>query len=178
MTTPGEKLAVIVMGVSGSGKSTVARRLAQRLDAPFIEADDLHSPEAIAKMASGTPLTDDDRWPWLDRIGAALTQELEVAEIAVATCSALKRAYRDRLRQAIGHRTLFVYLQVPRDVLAERMAHRSGHFMPADLLESQLATLEPPAIDEPAVTIPAGNHPPEETVSLILDQLRQQSRGC
>jgi gluconokinase len=171
MTAPGDKLAVIVMGVSGSGKSTVARSLAQHLNAPFIEADDLHTPDAVAKMKAGIPLTDDDRWPWLDRISAALARELEEADIAVATCSALKRAYRDRLRRATGHRTLFAYLDADRAVLAERMTHRRGHFMSAELLDSQLATLEPPAAGEPVVTVGVGGRGPEETVRLILQQL-------
>lgn len=137
---------VIVMGVSGCGKTSVGEGLAEALERPFIEGDSLHPQQNIEKMAAGTPLTDDDRWPWLDRIGAALSE----TDMAIATCSALKAAYRDRLRQAVAGDLGFVFLTGSYAVLSERMLHREGHFMPPKLLDSQLATLEPPT-GEPLV---------------------------
>jgi gluconokinase len=132
------------MGVSGAGKTTVGRALADHLQLPFLEGDALHPPANVAKMAAGIPLTDADRWPWLDRIGEALQAHRQTG--AVATCSALKRAYRDRLRSAGVLQ--FVYLDCPQPWLAERMLQRQGHFMPASQLANQLATLEKPAPDE------------------------------
>ena len=152
------------MGVSGSGKTTVGERLAAALGARFVDADDLHPAANVAKMTDGVPLTDDDRWPWLDAVAA----ELAGGRVVVA-CSALKRAYRDRLRAAAPDLTL-VYLQVERDVLADRMEHRPGHFMPPALLDSQLATLEPPGADEGAVWVDAGQ-PLEDTVAELAARL-------
>ena len=146
MTVPG---AVVVMGVSGSGKTTLGRALAEALDAPFCEGDDLHPPGNVAKMAAGEPLTDADRWPWLDVVGAWLGAG---EGWRVATCSALRRAYRERLLAAAPG-TRFLWLDVPQAELSHRLAHRTGHYMPASLLGSQLATLEPPMPDEPALRI-------------------------
>src|SRR3982750_3854146 len=140
--------SVVIMGVSGSGKTTVGAALAVRLGLRFVDGDALHPEANVAKMAAGTPLTDDDRWPWLDAVGAVLAD----GQVVVA-CSALRRVYRDRLRAAAPD-IQFVYLRVPRDVLEERMSHRA-HFMPVTLLDSQLATLEPPEPDERAITIDA-----------------------
>ena len=126
------------MGVAGSGKSTVGARLADALRRPFLDADDLHTDAARARMAAGTPLEDADRWPWLDRVGAWLAAHPG----GVVCCSALRRAYRDRLRQHAPD-VLFVLLDVPEAVLTERLTTRIGHFMPVELLRSQLATLEP-----------------------------------
>ena len=129
----------VVMGVSGVGKTGTGTRLAQALGGRFVEGDDLHSAEARAKMAGGTPLIDEDRWPWLDRVGAALA---EGEPPVVAACSALRRRYRDRLRaQAPG--LVFLHLVAGRDLIAERLLHRKGHYMPPSLLDSQLQTLEP-----------------------------------
>lgn len=142
---------VVVMGVSGSGKTTVARELAQKLGWAFLEGDSMHPPANVAKMTAGTPLDDDDRWPWLDAIAQWMTQRLQRGESAVVACSALRRVYRDRLRQA-GAGVRFVYLHVPHDELARRMRSRD-HFMPPSLLDSQLATLEEPGADEDALRV-------------------------
>ena len=141
--------AAVVMGVASCGKTTVGEALAARLGARFIEGDRLHAPESIAKMSAGTPLTDADRWPWLARIG----QSLAGSGGAIATCSALKRSYRQAIEMAAGRPVLFVHLHGSRDVLAKRIASRKGHFMPASLLDSQLAALEMPGPDEPAISI-------------------------
>jgi gluconokinase len=144
---------VVVMGVSASGKSTVGARLAQRLGVPFLEGDDLHPAANRAKMASGHPLDDADRRPWL----AALTEWIRAAsggQGGVASCSALKRAYRDQFRRT-GADLWFVYLALDRAVAADRIAHRKGHFMPPALLDSQYATLDPLHSDEQGVTIDA-----------------------
>jgi gluconokinase len=132
----------VVMGVSGCGKSTIGRALADRLDISFIDGDDLHPASNIEKMRRGEPLDDADRAPWLDRVGARLEPGTVIA------CSALKRIYRDRIRRIAGGPVVFVYLRGSRETLARRMSERKGHFMPYALLESQLATLEEPAGDE------------------------------
>jgi len=143
---------VIVMGVSGCGKSTVGALLAQKLGAEFIEGDSLHPPSNVAKMAAGTPLTDADRVGWLHTIAAQLGAAHAADRSLVASCSALKRSYRDTLR-ASAPDVRFVYLQGDFDLLGARMAARSGHYMPASLLASQFAALEPPAADEHAITL-------------------------
>jgi carbohydrate kinase (thermoresistant glucokinase family) len=132
----------VVMGVSGCGKSTIGRALADRLDLAFIDGDDLHPASNIEKMRRGEPLDDADRAPWLDRVGARLEPGTVIA------CSALKRIYRDRIRRTAGGPVIFVYLRGSRETLAGRMLERKGHFMPYSLLEGQLATLEEPAGDE------------------------------
>ena len=137
-------MIVLVMGVSGSGKSTIGAALARALGADFLEADTFHSPANIAKMKSGTPLEDADRWPWLDAIGAALDRSVTENRSVVLACSALKQAYRERLLPP-GHRDgSVVFLQGGADLIASRLNGRSGHYMPPALLPSQLATLEPP----------------------------------
>ena len=146
-------LAVIVMGVSGSGKSTLAAALAGAIHCPFLEGDEFHSPEAVRKMGAGTPLTDDDRWPWLDRLGRAIATAAASDGAAAASCSVLKRIYRDRLRQSIAVPVHFVLLEPSRDELERRMTARTGHFMPPTLLTSQLNTLERPQADERALTL-------------------------
>ncbi len=151
MTTLGP---VVVMGVSGAGKTTIARMLAAQLHVDFLDADDLHSAEARATMASGHPLTDADRLPWLQRVAAAAHDAGDV----VVACSALKRQYRDVLRSgARGVR--FVELDVSRSELERRLAARIDHFMPPSLLDSQLATLEPLGADEPGIRVAADEHP-------------------
>lgn len=142
-------LRVVVMGVSGCGKTTVGMALAQRLGARFVEGDRLHPQANVAKMAAGIPLDDADRWPWLDAVAAALASDSPV----VASCSALKRVYRDRLRGGLNTPLHFLHLAGDRAILAQRMGDRPGHYMPVSLLDSQLATLEPPAADE-ALTLP------------------------
>ncbi len=152
-------VAVIVMGVSGSGKSTLGAVLAQALDCPFLDGDDFHDSAAIAKMSAGEPLTDDDRWPWLDRLGRAMGRTLAAGGTAVAACSALRRSYRDRLRVAIQAPTRFILLDAGPDELRRRLDHRRDHYMPASLLGSQLATLERPGADEAATALKIGASP-------------------
>jgi gluconokinase/shikimate kinase len=145
-----EPVVLVFMGVSGSGKSRLAALIAGRLGWDFEEGDDLHPPENIAKMASGQPLTDADRWPWLARVRRWITDHTEANRCGVITCSALKRIYRDLLR---GDRVVFIYLAGGRELIARRLAVRHGHFMPLSLLTSQFATLEEPDPDELAVRI-------------------------
>src|SRR6201990_330872 len=128
---------IVVMGVSGSGKSTVGAALAQRLRVPFADADDFHPPANIAKMTAGQPLDDDDRYPWLEAIGEWVTDRCGAG--GVMSCSALKRKYRDQLRTHLPDRE-FLHLSGTPEVIAKRQASRPGHFMPASLLESQFAT--------------------------------------
>lgn len=147
MTAP----RLVIMGVSGCGKSTVGERLAQRLGVPFLEGDDLHPPHNVALMAAGTPLTDADRADWLDAIAARLS-DLQSDEGLVVSCSALKRRYRDRLRAAASD-LQFVHLHGDPALLATRLAQRQGHYMPPALLLSQLETLEIPSPDESALSL-------------------------
>jgi gluconokinase len=143
---------VVVMGVSGSGKSTVGAALAQRLRVPFVDADELHPPANIAKMTAGQPLDDDDRYPWLERVGDWLSGH---PHGGVASCSALKRKYRDLLRQhCAGIR--FLHLSGSPEMVQRRLASRPDHFMPAALLQSQFDALEPLSDGEAGVTIDAG----------------------
>ncbi|CAB4636996.1 unannotated protein [freshwater metagenome] len=139
---------IVVMGVSGCGKSSVGIALAEALGARFIDGDDLHPEANKAKMGAGIPLDDSDRWPWLDLVG----QELAEGSATVIACSALKRAYRDRIRAAAPN-TFFVHLDGSREILAQRLGARTGHFMPATLLDSQLGILEPLETDEPGAVI-------------------------
>ncbi len=148
MTQP----VLVVMGVSGSGKSTVAKPVATRLGWPFQEGDDLHPAANVAKMKAGIALDDADRAPWLDAVADWIGQRLRIGSGGVVTCSALRRAYRDRLRQA-GDGVEFVYLEGSKAVIAARVAQRQGHFMPPALLDSQFATLETPTSDEHAIVI-------------------------
>lgn len=136
-------MIVVLMGVSGSGKSTVGRALAEELGWSFLDADDLHPPANVEKMASGIPLTDEDRWPWYDRIVAKLRRLVASGRHVVLACSALKHAYRDRLARAGDLRV--AYLKGDAAAIEPRIASRKGHFMPASLLASQFATLEEPA---------------------------------
>jgi gluconokinase len=159
---------VVVMGVSGSGKTTVGEALADAIGVTFVDGDSLHPQANVAKMAAGIPLDDADRAPWLDAIGRGLA-----AGHVVVACSALKRAYRDRLRAAAPHLEL-VFLQGSRELLAGRMAHRPGHFMPASLLDSQLDTLEPPTADEDPLTVDV-ELPLDELVGFLARSLQERS---
>lgn len=141
------------MGVSGSGKSTVGELLARDLQVDFIDADDLHSDASKTKMGSGIPLTDDDRWPWLARVGEAMKAETEAGRGVVVACSALRRAYRDALRSAADGPVFFVHLDGERELLERRLADRTGHFMPSSLLDSQLGTLERLQEGEDGITL-------------------------
>ena len=145
--------AIIVMGVSGAGKSSVAERLAESLNCRFMEGDSLHPQSNVDKMAQGTPLTDEDRWPWLDVIGEKIAESLARSEDLVVTCSALKVVYRERLRSAAGGKLTFVFLKGSQELLSRRMGERKGHFMPTSLLQSQLATLESPEGEAGVVTV-------------------------
>jgi len=160
---------LIVMGVSGSGKSTVAGALADRLGWALAEGDDFHSPANIAKMHAGTPLTDVDRLPWLKSIATWIAARLDAGGTGIVTCSALKHSYRDLLS---GGRpdVLFVYLKGSQEVMADHLAGRHGHFMPASLLASQFDTLEEPDPDEPVLVVDAGQ-PVEAIVSEIVLRL-------
>lgn len=153
---------IVVMGVSGVGKTTVGIELARRLGIDFIDADDLHSAENIAKMSAGVPLVDDDRWPWLDRVGAVLAGDPS----SVVACSALRRVYRDRLRTVAPH-TLFVHLAAAPERVALQAEAREDHFMPPALLRSQIATLEPLQGDESGLTVVV-DAAPEELVDRIV----------
>jgi len=143
---------IVVMGVSGAGKTTVGELLADRLEAGFLDADDYHPESNRQKMASSIPLTDEDRRPWLRRLGAVLRDRAAAGDRVVLACSALRRAYRDLLRETAGD-VFFVHLDASGPVIAERLRSRSGHFMSPALLDSQLATLEPLEADEPGVVV-------------------------
>lgn len=159
---------LVVMGVAGSGKSTVGRALAERLGWAYQEGDDLHPPENVAKMRASIPLTDDDRWPWLAQVAAWVDARLRAGEPGVVTCSALRRAYRDRIAPEGG--VVFVYLVLDRGRLEDRLLHRAGHYMPATLLGSQLAILEEPGRDEPVVRVDA-TAPTETLVDQVVREL-------
>ncbi len=145
--------AIIIMGVCGTGKTTVGEVLAERLGCPFLEGDSFHPPENVEKMRAGTPLDDDDRWPWLRKLGKAIADEGENAALVIATCSALKRAYRDCLRDQAGGETLFILLHGDRDLLNQRLQERTHRYMPSTLLDSQLETLEMPETDEISLSL-------------------------
>jgi gluconokinase len=144
--------ALIVMGVSGSGKSTIAEKLAERLRWSYEDGDRFHPASNVAKMSAGHPLTDEDRWPWLQAIANEIDRVCGTGQHAVIACSALKRAYRDILVHGRGD-VRIVYLQGSQELIAKRMAARKHHFMPAGLLDSQFATLEPPDAGENPVTV-------------------------
>lgn len=158
----------IVMGVSGSGKSTIAQLLADELDIPFIEGDEYHPPENVRKMQSGTPLEDQDRYSWLVALNAELKKHR--AHGAVLSCSALKKSYRQILTDNLGCQVSWIYLKGEYDLIKDRMNNRKGHFMPAGLLESQFNTLEPP---EKAIEVDIGLRP-KEILSLILIALKKE----
>jgi gluconokinase len=155
---------LVIMGVAGTGKSTVAGLLAERLNWEFQEGDALHPPANVEKMSSGIPLSDEDRWPWLDAIAAWIKEKTQRGEPGILTCSALKRSYRDRLR---GQNVIFVFLNGSREVIAARMTSRADHFMPPALLDSQFAALEPPTADENVLKINLAATPEEEVAEVL-----------
>jgi gluconokinase len=164
--------SIVVMGVSGSGKTSVAEELTRQLGWEYIEGDDLHPEANVAKMAGGIPLDDEDRWPWLQRIAEVIGEHEAAAISVIVTCSALKRSYRDLLRE--GHPSVwFAHVQASPQVLADRLAHRRGHYMPPSLLDSQLATLEPLGDGEPGDVI-AGDGPLQQTVAALLTELKRE----
>lgn len=163
---PDPRRALVVMGVSGCGKSSVGEALAAHLGAPFVEGDALHPPANVAKMAAGMPLTDADRWPWLAAIAARVAAD--PAPVAVLSCSALKRAYRDLLRAEAGRPVGFLYLHGTKAVLAARMTARQGHFMPPALLASQLAALEDPR-GEPGVLMVEIGAPLDAVIAAAIE---------
>ena len=156
----------VLMGVSGSGKSLIGAALARELALPFVEGDEYHPPENVDRMSRGVPLTDSDRAAWLQALAARIRDAAARGEGLVLTCSALKRAYRDVLR-AESPSLRFVFLGGPRELIAERLARRRGHFMPASLLESQLATLEEPSPDEGAWWCDITQSPDEIVAALV-----------
>lgn len=160
-------LRVILMGVSGCGKSSVGAALSAALAVPYLDGDDLHPAANVAKMRAGVPLNDADRWPWLDLVAGALRDRAPV----LLGCSALKRVYRDRIRAGAGGAVRFVHLAGSRDLIAGRMAARAGHYMPLALLDSQFAALELPGPDEGAVTVEI-DQPLERIVAAILPHLK------
>jgi gluconokinase len=164
-------MIVMVAGIAGSGKTTVGERLASRLGCEFADGDRFHSAAAVAKMHAGVPLTDDDRWPWLDAIGAWMDQEDAAGRSAVVACSALRRSYRDRLRAGRPELRMF-FLVVGHEADEARLSSRHGHFFPEHLLDSQFATLELPEPSEEITLIPTTGTP-DQTADEILRDLGQ-----
>lgn len=169
-TDPSHPPAIVVMGVSGSGKTSIGRRLAQVLGGRFVDGDDLHSDEARAKMREGRALDDDDRWPWLDRVGATLREVEREGHAVVVACSALKKRYRDRIRAAAGPTLRFVYLAAEPEAMRARVGARAGHYMPASLVDSQFAALEAPVGEADVVTVLADG-PIESEVAALARML-------
>jgi gluconokinase len=156
----------VVMGVAGSGKSTIGAALARTLGVEFVEGDDYHPPENVERMARGIPLTDDDRAGWLRALASRLREAADAGTGLVMTCSALKRSYRDVLRAGAPD-VRFVFLRGPRALIADRLANRRGHFMPASLLDSQFATLEEPSPDEGAWVCDIRESPDDLVATLV-----------
>src|SRR5216683_3938442 len=177
-------MILVITGVSGSGKTTVGAMLAGRRALaggsggvvppgkhwPFADADMFHPADSVAKMQAGVPLTDEDRWPWLDAIAAWIDERIAAGESAVVTCSALRRAYRDFLREGRAD-VRMIFLQADREVVARRLTGRPGHFFPARLLDSQIRDLEPPEPGEEVLVVRADGSP-EDTVTEIIRGLR------
>jgi gluconokinase len=152
--SPTSRLMLVVMGVSGSGKTLVGGALATVAGVPFVDGDDLHAPEAVAKMGKGIPLDDSDRAPWLDRIGSVLADKATYPKGVVVACSALRRVYRDRLRRGAGQGLRFILLSGDIELIRARMSSRRHRYMPSSLLESQFATFEPPVGESDVFTTP------------------------
>jgi gluconokinase len=164
---------IIVMGVSGCGKTAVGRRLAEKLQCTFKDADDLHPKENVRKMTGGLPLTDEDRFPWLNRICCFVNEStaITVAKSVVVACSALKRSYRDILQRCCRVRPIFVHLSVSLDVVHGRVLQRQDHFMPIELLQSQFHCLEEPTEDENAIIIDVSSQSVEEIADFVSVKL-------
>ena len=175
MTVQIKPRVLVVMGVSGSGKTSIAEQLRDILGWPFQEGDRLHSKENIAKMSAGIPLTDEDRAPWLDACALWVRERVQSGEGGLLTCSSLKRIYRERLGER-NPGVLFLYLKVSEAVLRERLARRTGHYMPPSLLKSQLDTLQEPTAEEPALTV-AVERTASETVAEVIEALRRLDRS-
>ena len=170
---------IIVMGVSSSGKSTVGAALGRALHAPFLDGDRYHPEANVEKMRAGTPLTDEERWPWLEALTAALKEASTKKGVAVGACSALKRAYRDFITERAGEPVLFVYLHGTREIIGERMAKRSHEYMPQSLLDSQFATLEVPDPETEDVLVVPVTDPVNRIVTMVtrsLDHLKSFKR--
>ena len=162
--SPGQPPVLVLMGVSGCGKSTVAGLLAGLLEWDFEEGDDLHPAANVDKMASGHQLDDEDRWPWLAKVAEWIGEHADAGRAGIITCSALKKSYRDVLR---GERVVFVYLAGTREQIARRLAARHGHYMPASLLDSQFDALEPPTPEENSITVEIGASASVETDAIM-----------
>ena len=163
-----QPVVLVVMGTAGTGKSKVAATLAERLGWDMGEGDDLHPAANVAKMASGQPLTDEDRWPWLDKVASWIDDHVAMGQPGIMTCSALKKAYRDRLR---GPRVAFVHLNGTRESLAARLAARRDHYMPSSLLDSQLEALQPLEADENGIVVELDSKSPEQEAEEIIRRL-------
>lgn len=163
------------MGVSGSGKSTFGQQLAALLSAPYFEGDEFHPPGNVRKMRAGIPLQDADRWPWLDRLAGAFTAACMESHRVVGACSALKRVYRDRLRERIPVPVLFICLEASQEVLIARLTSRRGHYMPPALLASQLATLQVPDASELALRLDS-TRPSDDLIMQAAAMLRKLER--
>lgn len=157
------------MGVSGCGKTSIGKRVALSIGARFVDGDQLHPAENIAKMSHGDPLDDTDREPWLKKIG----QHLQGTEKMIIACSALKRHYRELITTEAGRPVTFLFLEGTRDVLLKRMERRAGHFMPVSLLDSQIATLDPPQIDELVITANI-DQAPEQVVATLVEGIQRK----
>ena len=162
--------AIVVMGVSGAGKSTVGQIVAARLGCPFRDADSFHPKANIEKMSRGEPLSDEDRWPWLNAIAAWIAEHRAAGTTCVVTCSALKRAYRDIVTNGQSADVRLVYLKGDFDLIEARLRARKGHFMPPGLLKSQFDALEEPAADEHAITVSI-DAVPEEIAARLVEKL-------
>ena len=177
--TPTPSRIIIVMGVSSSGKSTVGQSIARRLHVSFLDGDGYHPEANVEKMRAGIPLTDEDRWPWLEKLATALHEAAEKKNAAVGACSALRRSYREFLVEKAGEPILFVYLEGSKDVIAERMAKRQHEYMPTSLLDSQFATLElpDPAIENVQI-LPVTDSVEKLTMAVVksLDHLKSFKR--
>lgn len=162
--TTAQQPVLVIMGVSGSGKSTVAALLAGQLGWDLAEGDDMHPDENVEKMHAGHPLTDEDRWPWLETVASWISEHAMAGVPGIITCSALKKIYRDVLR---GNHVVFVHLVGSKDQIGRRLVARTGHYMPAGLLDSQISTLEPPGPDENVLEIDVGAKPAIEAAEII-----------
>ena len=170
-------IAVVVMGVTGAGKTTVGPLLAAQVGGGFVDGDDLHTDVARAKMGAGVALSDDDRWSWLDRVGETLVSGLAARRSTIVACSALRKAYRDRLRAAVGPALRFVYLAATPEAMRARVASRPEHYMPASLVDSQFATLEPPRGEGDIIEI-AAESDLATSVPHLAARLRADNEGA